>query len=262
MSWNSSFELYPAPGEQGAVTNRALREIKSIVREYLSRQHTFDLESSPECPHIPGKSTIVNIESSPSALNVIGALAYDTSTSILYRDRGGGLGFEVIGGTDHGSLQNLTDDLAHPQYMLSAGDTISDIEVGKVTNLNATEVGYLTGDVMPYVLHIGEDGSGGAKHSDDAITTLPTDVRLSCVDKIDASIVESGPTVVAGSGTVEWLIGRMAFCPLASSDMTSAFRVYPLFSLSPPDDWVAGFTFLNLSTATKTFHMTAGVINA
>ena len=185
MNWSPSFESYPGPGEQGAVTSASLREIKAIVKEYLEKQHTFDEESSPECPHIPGLGTVVNVTDTPSALNVVGALAYDTALKVLSRDRGGGLGFETIGGTDHGSLLNLTDSSCHTQYALLSGDTPTNVTVApgyKVTGLNSTELGYATGDVMPYGFHIGESGSGGAKHSNDVITTIPTDVSLSCFD--------------------------------------------------------------------------------
>lgn len=262
--WHSSFELYPSPGDQGAVTNSALREIKDIVEEYMSAQHVWDESSSPECPHIPGMATVVNIAASPSALNVVGALAYSTTSSILYRDRGGGLGFETVGGTDHGSLINLTDNAAHSQYVLRSGDTLTSVELSpgyKVTNLNVTEVGYAATDVMPYSLHIGESVSGGAKHSDNVILSF-SGVKLTCFDKIKSSTVNSGAISVAGLGNTQWLIGRMAFVPLAASDMTQLFTIHPLFNATPPNDWIAGFTFRNPSGAVNTFHMTAEVVDA
>jgi hypothetical protein len=264
MNWDSSFELYPSPGDQGAVTNSALREIKELVKEYMSIQHTWDDSSSPECPHIPGKSTVVNVEASPSALNVVGALAYSTTNNILYRDRGGGLGFEAAGGTSHSSLLNLTDSSAHSQYVLTSGSALTNVSLSagyKVKSLNTTEVGYTPSDVMPYSLHIGESISGGAKHSDDVITSF-TGVSLSCVDKIKSSTVDSGAIVVAGHGNTQWLIGRMAFIPLAAPDMTSYFQIHPLFNATPPDDWVSGFTFYNPFSSSSVFHMTSEVVDA
>lgn len=267
--WSAAFDLFPAGKDYGSVTCEAIRTTKAEAKTRFSEQHNWSNLASPVCTHKEGECTVVLMDDeSPTALNLVGALGCNYTDSVLYRDRGAGLGFEAICGLDHESLLNLTDEDCHIQYVKCSGGspTVTDVTVSAgyvLTGLSTSAVDYSGAEIMPYGLHIGTDVSGGAKHDDNVITTTPY-MHLSPYDKIVTDTESSSGVVSIGAGSYhEWKIGRYAFMPIAESDMTDWLKLQPLFDATPPDDWIGGFTFHNDGLVfSRTLHMTAQLLGS
>jgi hypothetical protein len=262
--WDGNYESIPTGFDFGSSTSAALRSIKTETHSRFSLEHSWDDAATPECIHKLGLCTIVEMHDGvPSPHYVIGALLYDYTTRTLYRDTGLTL-VEVSAGLDHTSLLNLTDASAHTLYVAAAGDTVTDITIPAtkdIKNLDTLEADYNDVDVMECSMHINADD---APHDDETVTAIESTIILYCEQlKLVKEDFDFTPT--GHAAMQEWIIGRGATLPFFESDSTDAsgggLVMLPLFSMSPPDDWEAGFTMVQNGTfigvGSHRFHMSA-----
>lgn len=244
MQWDGNFESVPKGRDFGSSTATVLRSIKTECQSRFSVEHTWDSTTTPECLHKAGECSVVQlVDDTPSLSNfVIGGLIYDYVNHVLYRDTG--LTLIAISGLDHDSLTlNMTAADAHSLYVQKAGDTVTDITVpaaNKIEGLQTIETGYTASDVMECAMHINEND---APHDDQVVTavelvSIPTS-KLAWV--LETSTTSTTP----GDNAVEFVVGRYATFPMFADDNlhTGYLRLQPLFNITPPDDWAAGFTF-------------------
>lgn len=244
MVWDGNYESIPKGTDFGSSSCDVIRSIKSETKTRFSVEHTFDETASCVCTHKLGLCTVVQMyDGAPSTNFVVGGLVFDYTNQVLYRDTGATL--VAIGGLDHASLLNLTAALAHTQYLLCAGDTATDVTVpagSSITGLDIIEGDYNAEDVMSIGIHNTTDD---APHDDETVTDI--DIPFSCT-KIKMVQEEFTWTPSAVDQEEEWLIGQYAFMPQFEADTVDPRAVpygvvlCPLFNVTPPDDWVAGFT--------------------
>lgn len=253
--WNTSFETFPTGTSFGSVAAKALRELKQAVQTRFSKEHTFDTTVSAVCPHLAGQCRVIGLsDGAPSYEDVLGALWHDYTNAQLLRDRGTGLGGELIATKDHSSLLNLDAVDAHENAVLLAGDSGVNLwlylgVIGLPTN---EDLSWGDNYILSQGAHLGESVHGGAKHPDGsadgdqvrhAASLNPIPSHKFATDSFDQTF----------TGAKGWVFsGRCAFFPRA---LTAHDYVYllPLFTgaagTAIPDHWKAGITFYNDSGA-------------
>lgn len=249
--WSTAFESYPTGSSFGSSSGSAIRALRSAVQTRLALEHTFDEDVTPECPHIPGQCRIVGFsDGEPSYQDVIGALWFDHTNNILYRDRGSGLGGDAIAIVDHSMLLNLTDDEAHTKYVLASGNdadiaSLHTYDSNAIYNLPVDEdAAWSEEDIISVGAHIGESVHGGAKHADEVIGAEINSIlitnKMTYLKRTTEAMDETF------SGIYSWVFsGRCAFF-LTKPDAVDAqagATLLPLFNVTPPDDYKAGISF-------------------
>lgn len=123
FTWDATYEGTPSSGLSRNSLDNEIRRITSGVRERMGREHNFGpFTDTDDGTHIPGKTTILLTGNAAARAAVSdmqeGALfLQDDGTNLelfLYT----GAAWVSITDDVHGSMDNLTDDLAHEQYML------------------------------------------------------------------------------------------------------------------------------------------------
>ncbi len=171
--WTSQFENAPIGGDFGAVTAYEIRRHKVAFEERFIKEHNMDVDpgTSLVVTHKVGECAIVNVSPEdpivPSLVD--GALQWDGS---LKRDTG--VILEVAATTDHLGLIGVTTEDEHPKYVHRIHTDGYDELTGeldlqslyKITALPTTEDAANT-TVLSRGAHLGDHGSGGAKHNAD-----------------------------------------------------------------------------------------------
>jgi hypothetical protein len=129
MIWDTAFEGTPAGNDFGSVTSVKLRELKSLFKTMLSKEHTFDESETPEMTHLAGYCSIIGRETEQISTNAMaiveGTLKYSDGSQYLY-----------IGSFNHQDLVNRDLDDAHTQYVLKSDPVFEDVQVDSVSNIS------------------------------------------------------------------------------------------------------------------------------
>jgi hypothetical protein len=242
VTWTTNFEGYPAGRLSGSVTCFALRRLKSNIQSLMSIQHSFDSDASPVMTHTAGMCTVCGLsDGSPTEIyDVNGALWYNYTDGALYRDTGGGVGVITAGGSDHGSLLNLSDADAHTTYIKLAGDTASDLSAPEVIGLSETAGDYSAADIASRGIHL----TATADHVDNILTdNSGVSYGYDKLNVGDEEVVYDSTTSRAIGTTADVSLGRASLFPILHSDTTTGavFYILPLYDSSPPDNYEGGF---------------------
>ncbi len=207
-NWSSGFEEYPRGNFFGSTMGQALRDLKGAFEERIGAEHIFaSLTSDVTMIHKVGQGSIVGMsDGTPASKGVDGGVQWDYDEGLLYRDTGAGM--NVVTTKDHGGLDGLTED-DHTMYMNFDGDTITaDITVPSLTNLPIGE-DPADGAALSRAGHLNDAAAGGARHDNDVINPMPTDISIDSLAKLKWNNAASDVNVAA-TGTNMVLSGRHA----------------------------------------------------
>ena len=164
MIWDTAFEGTPAGNDFGSVTSVKLRELKSLFKTMLSKEHTFDESETPEMTHLAGYCSIIGRETEQISTNAMaiveGTLKYSDGSQYLY-----------IGSFNHQDLVNRDLDDAHTQYVLKSDSVFEDVQVDSVSNIFNVTYPDTKGDnvVVRKGSHLDDSGDGSPNHVDDCV---------------------------------------------------------------------------------------------
>lgn len=234
--WTSQFENSPVGSDLGAITAFEILRHKLAFRERFEREHFFDEGDTPECYHLPGMCSIVEVRDSALATNLVdGGLQY---YQYLGRDNGTTMD-AATAGSHLGLIAGTEDPTDHPQYFNRAGDKMTGVLIA--TDLSGIR-GTLPAEpsnrtVLSKGMHIGADGGGNSKHPDDSFEPLES-ISIG-MDKLKTSLVNT-LTANISSGQAElrfdneyafgfWLIGgnpcTLYVCRTNYSDYIGCFKI-------------------------------------
>jgi len=190
MIWDTAFEGTPAGNDFGSVTSVKLRELKSLFKTMLSKEHTFDESETPEMTHLAGYCSIIGRETEQISTNAMaiveGTLKYSDGSQYLY-----------IGSFNHQDLVNRDLDDAHTQYVLKSDPVFEDVQVDSVSNISNVAYPDTKGDnaVVRKGSHLDNSsvGDGSPNHVDDCVPA--SDIQ--CILNPDALSIKSN-TVTGG----------------------------------------------------------------
>jgi hypothetical protein len=189
MIWDTAFEGTPAGNDFGSVTSVKLRELKSLFKTMLSKEHTFDESETPEMTHLVGYCSIIGRETEQISTNAMaiveGTLKYNDGSQYLY-----------IGSFNHQDLVNRDLDDAHTQYVLKSDSVFEDVQVDSVSNISNVAYPDTKGDnvVVRKGSHLDDSGDGSPNHVDDCVPA--SDIQ--CTLNPDALSIKSN-IVTGGS---------------------------------------------------------------
>jgi hypothetical protein len=242
--WTNDFEESPRGRDFGNSSCYHLRTLKDMFQNYTDQEHSFDEEASPEMSHLPGLCSVCGLANGiPDDIeDVAGSIWYDYLNGTLYRDYGGGVGIQAVGGTDHGSLLNLDAADAHTNYILLAGDTdVENLSTPLIEDLSTTSGDYSGDEIVSRGVHL----TTPADHADDVITAdLGVRWGRNHLSISDAGVVGDSSGSQPAGAYVTVSLGRGALTPIFDSANTTdgmSIGMCVLYDSTPPDNYEAGF---------------------
>jgi len=245
-NWSSQFEKYPAGSDFGSVSCYALKDLKDEFYSRLTVEHEITEGATPIVTHKAGECTVCLVTNeTPVTTFTVGGIQYNTDNNALYRDTGSIM--NAVAGKDHGALINLLAEDAHTQYIVinkSGGvETFTTLTVPSIIGLDTSEADYTADNfVMPQVLHLGTDPSGGAKHDDGTFVTsfhFGTDH----INLIEDTIFDGALTANTPTGNI--VMADYSFLPYGSGADYFSAKILPAFLEdleTAPDDYGGAFS--------------------
>ena len=229
-TWNAAWEASPSNSLSRNSLDDHLRRITGGLRERMEREHNWGpFTDSDDGSHIAGKTTVL-LTGDAVALAAVadmqeGALfLQDDGTNLelfLYT----GAAWVSITNDVHGNMENLTDDLAHEQYMLK--DTAYVLE--DTFDMNDQRLSTLAAVGVPLVADHPYDFD---PHAVLAYTALADD-SIVLLDALSTTyLVHYSGQLSRG--------GAAANVNLVLASDTIAVIGLRLQAMEGPDDWVVG----------------------
>lgn len=202
MIWDTAFEGTPTGSDFASVTSKKLRDLSSLFKEMLSKEHTFDESDNPVMTHKLGYCSVIgiDIEDYEIAENGIGE-----KDGIVKHNNGTVL--SNLGTTDHRELTGLLDSDTHTQYVKKAEPVFNDVTLDDIENVEVPTYPNVGEDneIMSRAAHKPDSlGDEGAHHADGIISNVDITASFSS-DKIalKENLVGNGTSVVyTGGGAI------------------------------------------------------------
>ena len=178
MLWDTAFEGTPGGSDFGSVTGIMIRNAKLLFRTMLEKEHLFSTDEIPVMSHKVGYCSILGFNEIPSKEGCISLV----SNKLYHYD---GISDIEMGGNSHASLDGLTEEDTHLQYVEKTVSEFGDWSLTDIVNtMTYSDVSMNDNDIISRASHKNLRPDGSVNHNDECIT------NNSIIDKVTGFSLE------------------------------------------------------------------------